>query len=105
MNGPGRDDGGLATTGLSRTVEPRLLREAERERVPVEAKDAKQPPRTYPPRVRLESKSGFCGGGVEGWGDGVDCSAEYRFRPAVRDSSVTEKDRSRVLLSDCGTFF
>lgn len=30
----------------------------------------------YLPRVLLESKSGFCGGVVEGWGEGVDCSAE-----------------------------
>lgn len=30
----------------------------------------------YLPSVLLESKSGFCGGVLEGWGEGVDCSAE-----------------------------
>lgn len=49
----------------------------------------------YLARVLLESMSGLCGGGVEGGGGGVDCSAEYRLRPAVRDSSVTEKTGTR----------
>lgn len=47
----------------------------------------------YLPKLLLESKSVFCGGVVEGGGRGVDCRAEYRFRPAVRDKSATETKR------------
>lgn len=86
-NDPGRDDGGPEISGFSLRSLPELLRlmggksnkqisRSELDRIRQANSQIYAPCFFYLPRVLLESKSVFCGGVLEGWDEGVDCSAE-----------------------------